>query len=138
MKTCPNCGELLGDSVNVCFSCKYNFQLRRVIMNEEEKRGLQQRKNEKEECKKNQLSKNPLYEYQVVIVNNLETGEVNLEEMQQTLNYWSEAGWKLHSVFNNELGKTSSTIHLGFLGTNVNATIDQTVMIFERCIKGES
>ena len=25
MKSCPNCGELLGDSVKVCFKCRYDF-----------------------------------------------------------------------------------------------------------------
>lgn len=35
MKSCPNCGELLGDRVEQCFNCNYSFTLRRVITKEE-------------------------------------------------------------------------------------------------------
>lgn len=128
MKTCPNCGELVGDSVELCFKCKYNFEFGCITATEEEKNQMQQKK-------RTQLQHNPFFEYQVVIVNNLETGEINQVKIQDELDLWSSKGWKLHSIFNNELGKTSSTISIGFLGANVNATIDQTVIIFERCIK---
>ena len=36
MKTCPNCGELLGDSVNECFKCRYSFTLKRVLTIEDQ------------------------------------------------------------------------------------------------------
>lgn len=35
MKSCPNCGELLGDRVDQCFNCNYSFILKRVITMEE-------------------------------------------------------------------------------------------------------
>ena len=144
MKTCPHCGEILGDSVDTCFNCMYSFKLKRIITSEEQQKEQkkkveeQQRKVQAEkekleaiEAQKSiQLSKNPLFEYQVVIVNNLETGQIDIEEMQAALDTWSEKGWQLHSIFNNELGKTSSSAAIGFLGT-----IDETVLIFERCIK---
>lgn len=57
--------------------------------------------------------------------------------MQTALDEYAEKGWRLHSIFNNELGKTSSAVSIGIIGTSVNATIDQTVMILERCIKAE-
>ena len=159
MKNCPECGELLGDTVELCFRCDYNFQLqRKITKNEREEEKQKQAEIERQQAeierqqaeierqqaevkrqqaneKKIQLSKNPLFEYQVVVVNNLRTGEINEIQIQAELNTWSENGWKLHSVFNNELGKTSSSIAVGFLGTTINATIDQTVLIFERCIK---
>lgn len=31
MKTCPNCGELVGNRVEVCFNCKYSFRYKRVV-----------------------------------------------------------------------------------------------------------
>ncbi len=31
MKTCPNCGEIVGDSVESCFKCQYNFVRRKVL-----------------------------------------------------------------------------------------------------------
>jgi uncharacterized protein YbjQ (UPF0145 family) len=35
MKTCPNCKEILGDSVKECFNCRYSFIYNRVITQEE-------------------------------------------------------------------------------------------------------
>lgn len=145
MKTCPHCGELLGDSLDTCFNCMYSFELNKIITNEE-KIEFQQKKREDEktklEIKENQksiqLPKNPLFEYHVSIVNNLDTGEIDHTRLQLVLDTWSEKGWRLHSIFNNELGKTSSSVSIGILGSNVNATIDQTVLIFERCIKAST
>lgn len=34
MKTCPNCGELIGDSVDRCFNCNYSFKYKSVIKKE--------------------------------------------------------------------------------------------------------
>ena len=31
MKECPNCKELVGDNVRVCFNCNYDFLLKKVI-----------------------------------------------------------------------------------------------------------
>ena len=170
MKTCPECGELLGDSVEVCFGCHYNFQLKRKMTKdereeqrqkqieierqkaeEERRKGEEKRQKAEEERQKaeeerlkvderrvqisNQISKNPFYEYQVIVVDNLKNGEIDKNKIQRELNEWSTKGWKLHSVFNNELGKTLTAVHVGFLGASVNATIDETILIFERCIK---
>lgn len=131
MKTCPNCQELIGDSVETCFKCNYSFKYKRVI----DKKNPQQEDKIKQEDKDLQISKNPFYEYRVVVVNNLENGAFDQNGVQKTLSEWSGAGWKLHSIFNNELGKTSSSMAVPFMGVSVNATIDQTVLIFERCIK---
>lgn len=35
MKNCPNCGEILGDSVEICYACRYSNKLRRVLTMEE-------------------------------------------------------------------------------------------------------
>lgn len=35
MKTCPKCKELVGDNVESCFNCNYNFILKRVPSYEE-------------------------------------------------------------------------------------------------------
>lgn len=147
MKTCPYCGELLGDSVSLCFKCRYSFKSGRVLTKEDliqlkqdeekQKQEEEKQKHDREEHKQLQIVKNPLYEYKVIVINNLADGQINQDQMQITLDEWSEKGWRLHSVFNNELGKTSSAMSIGILGTSVNATIDQTVVIFERCIKAE-
>ena len=156
MQTCPNCGELLGDSVKVCFKCHYSFTHKRVITNDEyasqknqqmedlkkREEELERKKEEfkrKEELKnglkKEQLPKNPLFEYQVIVINDLPDGQVNYIKIQETLNEWSDKGWRLHSVYSSEIGKNSTAVSILGFGSITNATIDQTVMIFERCIK---
>lgn len=145
MKTCPKCGEILGDSVDVCFKCRYDFRYKRVITNEEfvEQRERQIEQQNKyiedakirEEQKKIQLAKNPLYEYDVVVINDLSNGQVDDEKIQRILNEWAENGWKLHSIFTNEIGKSSMSTSIAGFGSGINATIDQTVLVFERCIK---
>lgn len=145
MKSCPICGELVGDSAKSCFNCQYNFELKRKVTNEEARK-LREKQAKKQENQKEQLKaqreqllkNNSLFEYQVVIVNNLSTGEVNNLAIQTYLDSFSNQGWRLHSVFNNELGKTSSSVAVGFVGSSVNATIDQTVLIFERCVQSKT
>lgn len=46
MKTCPNCKELVGDNVENCFNCHYNFKLKKVMSSDElkQKRALQEEK----------------------------------------------------------------------------------------------
>ncbi len=132
MKNCPNCGEILGDSVEICFKCRYNFNYNKVITNMEE---LKEKEKLKNEIKNEQLSKNPLFEYKVIVVNDLSDGQVNDIKIQETLNEWSDKGWKLHSIYSSEIGKVSTTVSILGFGAITNATIDQTVLIFERCIK---
>lgn len=35
MKTCINCGELIGDNADECFKCHYNYKYKRVISPQE-------------------------------------------------------------------------------------------------------
>ena len=156
MKTCPKCGEILGDSISVCFNCRYDFIKKRVItgdelseqrnqkMKEQNKKFEEERLREeqkieeeklREEQKKIQLTKNPLFEYKVVSIMDLPTGASDDANIQKALNIWSQQGWRLHTIYTNEIGKTSSAASIGGFGGGVNATIDQTVLIFERCIK---
>lgn len=139
MRKCPLCGELLGDSVNRCFNCQYDFSLKTQVIGNQKKEIYEKNKREyekqRDEIKKDQLSKNPSFEYQIIVVNNLATGELDYQTIQMHLDRLSYDGWRLHSVFDNELGKTSSSVAIGFIGSSVNATICQTVLIFERCIK---
>lgn len=145
MKTCPNCGELIGENADECFKCHYNYVYRRVITAQEIKARREREEREKENEIKNieifekekelQIKRNPLYEYKIEIVNDLETGEIDSRRMQYIVEKYSSEGWRLHNVFTNELGKTSTLSGIAFLGVSVNATICQTIFIFERCIK---
>ncbi|MDE7353241.1 MAG: DUF4177 domain-containing protein [Acetatifactor sp.] len=145
MKTCPNCGELLGDSVDVCIKCRYDYRYRRVITSEElakqrnrqieEQQKALEESRLKEEQKKLQLAKNPRFEYKIVIVNDLPNGQIDGDGVQKALDEWAENGWKLHSAISNEIGKDSSSVSIAGFGSGINATIEQTILIFERCIK---
>lgn len=48
---------------------------------------------------------------------------------------YAEKRWKLHTMVVNEIGKNSSAVGIAGIGTGVNATIDVTMMVFERCIE---
>lgn len=145
MKTCPECGELIGDNVKECFKCHYNYSYGRVITPQERQiertraENLAQKKNEhKKEIlanKEEQIKNNPLYEYKTVVINDNSNGTMDERSVQATLDKYSANGWKLHSIFTNEVGKSSTMATIGFIGGSINATIDQTVLIFERCIK---
>ena len=56
-------------------------------------------------------------------------GKFDQDKVQHLINNYAMNGWRLHSAFTNEVGKNAA------LG--INATINQTVLIFERCIKTE-
>lgn len=147
MKTCPQCGELVGDNVKVCFNCNYDFQFKRVLdrhqvtLNriDDEERINRKIEETKKLCaeKELQIKRNAMYEYTSVIINDKDTGEVDGQALQSALERYSEAGWRLHSIFSSEVGKSSTSVTVGFLGSAVNATIDQIVLIFERCIRAE-
>ncbi len=129
MKQCPNCGELIGDNANECFKCHYNYSYGRVVTSREDR-------NEFEAIKQQEQKEGKAhYEYKVEVINDCSTGEINAAELQRLLAEYSLRGWRLHSVFTNEVGKNSGGVAVSFLGLSVNATIDQTILIFERCIK---
>lgn len=138
MKTCPKCGELLGDSITVCFNCRYDFNQKRVITStelaEQREKQIEEAKL-KEEQRKIQLEKNSLFEYQVVVVDDFSTGEADTNSIQDALNEWSGKGWRLHTIFTNEIGKSLLSTSLIKMGLGINSTIDQTILVFERCIK---
>ena len=72
-------------------------------------------------------SVNGYYEYGVVLIENTATGSVNVNKLREILSEYSSKGWKLHSIYSNELGKNA------LLG--INATASQDVLIFERKIE---
>lgn len=153
MKTCPNCGKIIGDTAINCFFCHYNYNLRRVLtqdeivakreIEEQEKkefvtkreRAEQERERAKQEIDKNRKLLNPLYEYETVIIRDLPNGSIDNITLKNTLDKYSRAGWKLHSVVSNELGKNVSGVSIGVVSTSSNATIDELVLIFERMYK---
>ena len=53
------------------------------------------------------------------------------ERMKQILTDYSRKGYRLHTIYSNELGKNA----LSVLGFGVNSTACEDVMIFERRVK---
>jgi len=85
------------------------------------------------EIKHQQYAKsfNEFYEYDVVTILNENHGRVDKEKMKQVLYEYARNGWKLHTMYSNELGKNAIAI----LGLGVNATACEDVLIFERRIE---
>lgn len=68
------------------------------------------------------------YEYDMVAVNDRPGGGVNLDEIWRVTARYAAEGWRLTTVFTNELGKNSMSMG----GFGVNSTMDQTILVFER------
>lgn len=58
-------------------------------------------------------------------------GTIDKQEMMRILSEHTKNGWKLHTIYSNELGKNA----LGILGLGINATACEDVLIFERRVK---
>ncbi len=119
---CFICGILIEPDTDICPKCG-------AILNGSSK----QEQNELVSIYNNrfkQYQKNPLYEYKVeTVMDSAVLGKFDQDNTQRLINNYAINGWRLHSAFTNEVGKNAA------LG--INATINQTVLIFERCIKAE-
>ena len=133
MKKCPKCGELIGDDASKCFNCFYVFngtQRINALMSDDEKKNIQ------ESIKNN----NDYYEYDVVVVEALPSGEINVSRVKDVLYKHAQDGWRLANSFSNEMGVSSfSQNHSSMLtgkksADSISATISQIILIFERCI----
>lgn len=159
LKECPNCHELVGENVQECFNCKYDFNLQRVKTTEEQEkikaerqekeRQIQEEKEREQRIALEKIKqakaleqeyidnvyKNAMYEYHVELVPDLSNGQMDYARISNVLNAYAKNRWKLHTIVVNETGKTSSAVGIGGINTGVNATIDVTMMVFERCIE---
>ena len=73
------------------------------------------------------------YEYDVVTILNIDHGQVDKEKMMDILSSHAREGWRLHSIYSNELGKNAISI----LGIGKNTTASEDVMIFERKVEAQ-
>lgn len=137
MKTCPKCKELVGDNVESCFNCNYNFILKRVPSYEETielKENVAATKKKREEEREELIRSAPHYEYTVARVLDNRNGSTNQEKLQSVLTEYAMEGWKLHSVITNEIGKNISAVSIGGITGGTNATVDEIILIFERIV----
>ena len=75
-----------------------------------------------------------LYEYDVVTILNKEHGLVDKEQMNKILQAHAADGWRLHTIYSNELGKNA----ISLLGLGTNSTACEDVLIFERKLKNDN
>lgn len=142
MKHCPNCDELLGDTVMKCPECFFDMsdtegvkQLERKKKIEEEHKRIEAEENRIRAIKEKNarvFSMNNLYEYKVEVIQDLENGSSNQTTIISTINQYAKNGWRLHSIYTNEIGKISQPKPFGI--STINATIEETVLIFERIV----
>lgn len=99
---------------------------------------IQEHIQKQEEKRKRELQRvdyansfNEFYEYDVVTIINEDHGTIDKEKMMNILSAHAKNGWKLHTIYSNELGKNA----LRILGFGVNSTACEDVLIFERRIQ---
>ena len=103
------------------------------MQNKESDKKLREQKQIEDELAKQDFAKsfNEYYEYDVVTVLNENHGRVDREEMLNILKTHALHGWRLHSLYSNELGIDAIRV----LGFGVNATVCEDVLIFERRVE---
>lgn len=74
---------------------------------------------------------NDLYEYDIEIIANKSDGTVDSYSIRTAIAEHAKLGWRLHTMYSNEVGKNSSS----YMGSGTNATICQDVLVFERRIE---
>lgn len=75
-----------------------------------------------------------LYEYDIVTILNKGHGRIDREQMMEILSSHARDGWKLHTIYSNELGKNA----ISLLGFNLNETACEDVLIFERKLRDDT
>ena len=118
-RICPICKEVIPASNSKCDNCGYSLE--ELFLTQEQKNAIL-------ESKQKQILKNAFYEYRVEIVSDSEVlGKTSKIDLEDTIMSYALNGWKLHSVTTSEVGKNA------VLG--INSTINNTILVFERCIK---
>lgn len=126
LKNCmeeSNADSKVRDNIDKCIgksSAKYEREAREIET-------IRQREIERVNYAK---SFNEFYEYDVVTIINANHGTVNKDKMMEILSEHARNGWKLHTIYSNELGKNATSM----LGFGVNSTACEDVLIFERRI----
>ena len=81
------------------------------------------------------LELNDVFEYDVVSILDKEHGGVDVERMSEVIAAHASKGWRLIFTFPNEIGHDSSLSELAGVSVGINSTIDQNILIFERCVR---
>lgn len=118
-RICPVCKKVIAAHEFKCSNCGYSLE--EVFLTKEQKNSILA-------SKQAQILKNAFYEYKVEIVSDSGVlGKTSKTELEDTIMSYALNGWRLCSVTTNEIGKNA------VLG--INTTLNNTILIFERCIK---
>lgn len=111
------------------------LQKKKMAAHEEEQRQkeqeTQQRKQEEDQKQAYANSLGEFYEYNVITAVNTVDGRTDAEKMKRIIEEQARKGWRLHTVYSNDLGKNA----ISLLGIGINSTASEDVMIFERRIR---
>lgn len=77
-------------------------------------------------------STNMKYEYLVKSFTDEDSGDTDPYILERIINNCARQGWRLKHIYTNELGKNSVGVGIGGIGSQTNATIERTFLIFER------
>lgn len=127
LKKCPVCKKNVNYDVEICSDCGFAFNVVDAI----EYREIAKIYNARLE----QIKKNPYYEYECVVVPNLSNGSIDKEKIQEIVANYAMQGWRLVTMYSNELGKEMVEVTVGAIGGGENTTMCEDVLMFERCIK---
>lgn len=124
LKKCPICKKNVNYDTEICSGCGFSFSVMPLM----EYNKIALIYNERLE----QYNKNPFYEYDYIVIQNKSDGSTDKETIKNTIDSHAMQGWKLITMYSNEIGKNAITV--GGVGGNV--TMCEDILIFERCIKG--
>lgn len=123
LKKCPVCRKNVNYDTEICSDCGFAFNVAAVM----EPNVIAKIYNERLE----QYKRNPFYEYDFFTVPNLSDGSTNKEAIKSIIESHAMQGWRLVTMYSNEIGKNA--IAIGGVGGNV--TMCEDILVFERCIK---
>lgn len=127
LKKCPICKKNVNYDSEICSDCGFSFNVVDTVQYQE----IAKIYNARVE----QIKKNSYYEYDYVVVPNMSDGSTNKEQIEEVISSHAMQGWRLVTMYSNELGKNSMGVSVGGIGGGTNATMCEDVMVFERCIK---
>lgn len=127
-KVCPICSKRSSYECQVCSECGYDFTTDQVLYTNND---IAEIYNHKAENIKN----SPLYEYDYVVIPNKFDGSVNQEQISKVIQAHARQGWRVVTMYSNEIGKNSSQIGAGGISAGINTTACEDVILFERCIR---
>lgn len=127
LKKCPVCKKNVNYDTEICSDCGYAFNVVDVMEYQEIAKIYNARLE--------QIKKNSYYEYDYVVVPNMSDGSTNKERIEEVITSHAMQGWRLVTMYSNELGKNTMGVAVGGVGGGTNTTMCEDVMVFERCIK---